>query len=61
VMLTPALTVIEKEAVPEFEAESVTLTEKVVVPAAVGLPVITPPVERLRPAGSAEPEASDQE
>ena len=61
-MLTPASIVMENEPVAVFEAESVTLTVKIVVPGVpVGLPVMTPPVERLNPAGSEEPEASDHE
>ena len=54
-MLTAAFTVMENVPVPVFEAESVTVTLKLVVPAVVGLPEITPDVERLRPAGSEEP------
>ena len=53
-MLTPALMVIENVPVPVFEAESVTLTVKLVVPVAVGLPVMTPAAERPNPAGKAE-------
>jgi hypothetical protein len=60
VILTPALMVMESELVAVFEAESVTLTVKVAVPAAVGLPEMMPPVERLKPAGSAEPDATVQ-
>jgi hypothetical protein len=50
--------VMENEPVAVFEAESVTLTVKPTAPVAVALPVMTPPVERLRPAGSEFPLAS---
>ena len=61
VMLTPAFTVIENDLVAErFEIESNTCAVNTVVPVApVGLPVIAPAVERLRPAGSDEPPAMD--
>jgi hypothetical protein len=54
VMLTPALTVMEKVPLAVFDAESVTFTVKLVVPVAVGLPLRTPAAERPRPAGNAE-------
>jgi hypothetical protein len=41
-------------------AESVAFTMKVDVPAAVGVPEIIPELLKLRPAGSEEPDASDQ-
>jgi hypothetical protein len=57
-ILTPALTVMEKFPLPLFEAESVAVTVKFVVPVAVGVPVITPAEERFNPAGSSVPFAS---
>jgi hypothetical protein len=39
-------------------AESVTVTEKLYVPAVVGLPVIVPEPLRLRPGGRLEPEVT---
>ena len=55
VMLTAALMVNERVALPVFEAESVTVTLVLTVPTAVGLPEMTPAAETLRPAGSEEP------
>ena len=55
VMLTPALMVNDNDPVPVFDAESVTVTLVVVLPAAVGLPVIAPVVESESPAGREEP------
>ena len=46
------------DAVPGGLAESVTVTVKVEVVADVGLPVMTPPGERLTPAGR-DPEVID--
>ena len=46
-------------AVSAGVCESVTRTVKLEVPEAVGVPLITPPELRLKPAGS-EPDASDQ-
>ena len=43
--------VIEKLAVSVAKAESVTVMSKLDVPAAVGVPEITPAALRLRPAG----------
>jgi len=60
VKLTPALTAMAKLPVAVLPAESVTLAVKLVVPVAVGLPVMAPPEERLRPAGKVVPPESDQ-
>jgi hypothetical protein len=46
----PIVTV--SEAVSDPDAESVTRTEKVLLPAALGVPERTPAAERLNPAGS---------
>jgi hypothetical protein len=46
------------EALRAGDEESVTVTLKLVVPAVVGVPEITPPELRVSPAGSDEPEAS---
>ena len=50
----------ESGAVADAEAESVTFTVKFAFPAAVGVPEIAPPGERLNPAGS-DPPATDHE
>jgi hypothetical protein len=54
-MVTPAAMVIVNVVLAVFEAESVTVTLKLGVPAAVGLPLSTPAAERARPPGSVEP------
>ena len=46
------LTVIDKDAVAEADALSVTFTVKPLEPALEGVPEIVPPAARLRPAGS---------
>ena len=46
---------IDSVAVALSDAESVTVTLTFVVPAVVGFPLSTPPVDRDRPAGSVEP------
>jgi hypothetical protein len=56
--LAAALIVNESAALAETDALSVTLTVKLDVPAAVGVPEMAPP-ERLSPAGS-DPLATDQ-
>ena len=55
-----AFTIIESVvvAVAAGEAESVTVTLKLTVPAVVGVPVITPVALSVNPAGSALPVAS---
>ena len=53
--MTPADRVMENVALAVFDAESVTVTEKVGVPVAVGLPLRTPAVERVNPPGNVEP------
>lgn len=59
-MLGAALTAIDKALVAVLEPESVTLTVKLEVPAAVGVPVIAPlEAFRLSPAGKV-PVARDQ-
>ena len=58
-MLTPALTVSEKVALAVFDTESVTVMEKLVVPAVVGLPLSTPLDERERPPGRVDPPVTD--
>ena len=50
-MLTPGLMVMETCAVVVAPAESVTFTLKLVVPSAVGLPEMTPPEDKVIPAG----------
>jgi hypothetical protein len=60
-MASEALITMESVAcalVDETESATVTTTED--VPAAVGLPEITPAVERLKPAGSDDPDAAAQ-
>jgi hypothetical protein len=59
-MLTAAFTVMESVPLAVFEAESVTVTVKLVVPVAVGFPLMTPAADRLKPAGRFEPLASVQ-
>jgi hypothetical protein len=54
------LIVSDSPAVAEPDALSVTLTVMFADPAAVGLPEIMPPVDKLSPAGRV-PLASDQE
>jgi hypothetical protein len=54
-MLTPAATVIEKVALAVLPTESVAVMLKLGVPVVVGLPLSTPAVERLSPAGKVEP------
>ena len=49
VMAKPGLIVTEKVAVAVFEAESVTLTLKLALPAIGVAPDRTPPLDRLRP------------
>jgi hypothetical protein len=49
----PIVTV--KVALAVFEAESVTVTPKLGVPAVVGFPLITPAAERVSPPGRVEP------
>jgi hypothetical protein len=52
--------VMESVAVPAgFETESVTETVKLGVPVVVGVPLRTPAAERVNPAGSVEPVATD--
>jgi hypothetical protein len=58
VMLIPLAIVIEIEPVAVSDPESVTLTEKFCGPGVVGVPEITPPVERLKPPGSVDPLAN---
>jgi len=53
VILTAGFTVNEIVRFAVFDAESVTTTEVFEVPAAVGLPVITPAFEIFNPAGKA--------
>ena len=53
-----AVIVIDSDLVTDADAESVTLTVKVDVPEADGVPEMAPPVLRLRPEGS-EPLESD--
>jgi hypothetical protein len=60
VMVSVPSTVRETVAEAVFWAESVTVTTMLNVPAAVGVPEITPPVERVNPAGSEEPLAAAQ-
>jgi hypothetical protein len=60
VMLTPAEMVMENAAVAVFEAESVTVTLKLGLPAVVGLPLRTPAAESFNPPGSVEPLAGAQ-
>ena len=55
VILTPGEMVMENMALAVFDAESVTVTPKVGVPVAVGLPLRTPAAERASPPGKAEP------
>jgi hypothetical protein len=59
-MLTPGAMVMVKVAVAELVAESVTVTPKLGVPVAVGLPPSNPEVDSVRPVGSAEPLATAQ-
>jgi hypothetical protein len=47
-----ALIVIDSAAVAEADVLSVAFTVKLATPAAVGVPDIVPPAERLNPAGS---------
>jgi hypothetical protein len=54
------LIVSDRAAVAEPDALSVTLTVMLADPAAVGLPEIVPPVDKLSPAGRV-PLASDHE
>jgi hypothetical protein len=54
------LIVSDRAAVVDAAALSVTLTVKFTVPAAVGVPDIAPPVDRLNPAGN-DPADSDHE
>ena len=54
-MLTPAKMVIENVTLAVFPTESVAVMLKLGVPIAVGLPLSTPAVERLKPAGRLEP------
>ena len=53
------LTVIDKDAVAEADALSVTFTVKLLEPALEGVPEMVPPAARLRPAGR-DPLATDQ-
>jgi hypothetical protein len=48
------------DALRAGKEESETVTVKLVVPTALGVPEITPPELTERPAGSEEPEASAQ-
>jgi hypothetical protein len=48
VIVSPALIVRSNVAVVEFDAESVTLTVKLGVPVAFGVPERVPPADRLR-------------
>jgi hypothetical protein len=48
-MAKPGLIVTEKVAVAVFDAESVTLTPKLALPAMGVVPDTTPPLERLSP------------
>ena len=50
------VTVIDRDLVAVDDAASVTLTVKVDVPVAVGVPEMPPELFRLRPAGSEPPE-----
>ena len=54
------LTVSESAAVAAADALSVARTVKLLDPAALGVPDIVPPAERLKPAGS-DPLATDHE
>jgi hypothetical protein len=54
-MLTPTEMVMENAVVAVFEAESVTVTLKLGVPTAVGMPLSTPAAESFNPPGSVEP------
>jgi hypothetical protein len=64
VMLKPAgiaeLMVTEKLAVAESDAESVTLTVKLALPAADGVPDNKPPLERLKLIAARLPDVTDQ-
>jgi hypothetical protein len=55
VILTPGEMVMENVAVAVFDAESVTVTPKVGVPVAVGVPLSKPAAERVNPPGKVEP------
>ena len=46
------LTVIDKAAVAETDALSVTRTVKLLAPAALGVPEMVPPAAKLNPAGN---------
>ena len=55
VILTPGLMVMENVALAVFDAESVTVIENDGDPDAVGVPLSTPALERLRPPGRVDP------
>ena len=59
-MLTPAFTVMDSCVVAVVLVESVTVTPKLLLPAAVGLPLSTPAGERVIPAGIDVPLDTDQ-
>ena len=54
-MLTPGEIVTANVAVAVFDAESATVTLNVGEPLVVGVPLSTPALERLRPAGAEVP------
>ena len=54
-MVGAALTVIESAFGPLAPSESVTVTVKLAVPAAEGVPVIAPPEESESPVGNEPP------
>ena len=54
-MITPTAMVMENVALAVLPTESVAVMLKLGEPAAAGLPLSTPAVERLSPAGSVEP------
>ena len=57
VMVSPPSTVIVKSRATEFDAASVTSIVTVLVPAAVGVPVIQPSADRFSPLGIPAPAA----
>jgi hypothetical protein len=59
VMVSGAKIVMLKACVAVFESESVTLTVKLLVPVAVGVPLMTPLELRVNPVGRL-PDNSDQ-
>ena len=58
-MLTAGLTTMDMASVPVFDAESVTITVKLEVPAVVGVPLIAPAADKVNPAGRELPLARD--